>query len=86
MNPVGMALDGKFIDSMCQLIKAIWEDCFGIIICCSHYKALTICHAYGILMYTTVLPATDMPCLRHFYKNAFIIQITNMSPFYLLPP
>ena len=50
MNLVGIALDGKFIVSMCQLVKAIWEDCFGIIICYLQYEALTICHAYGILM------------------------------------
>jgi hypothetical protein len=51
MNPVGMALDGKLIVSMCPLIKAMWEDCFRIIICCSQYEALTICHAYGIQMH-----------------------------------
>jgi len=42
-----MALDEKLIISICQLNKVMWEDCFGIIICCSHYKAVTICYAYG---------------------------------------
>jgi hypothetical protein len=70
-----MTFDGKLIDIMCQLIKAIWEDCFGIIICCLQYEALTICHAYGILMYTTILPATDIPCLRHFYKNTPVVCV-----------
>ena len=51
MNPVGMALDGKLIIGMCKLIKAMWEDCFGIIICCSQNEDLIICHAYGIQMH-----------------------------------
>ena len=49
MNPVGMALDGKLIVSMCQLNKVTWEDFFGIVVCCLQYEPLVICHAYGIL-------------------------------------
>jgi hypothetical protein len=62
-----MALDGKLIVGMCQLIKAMWEDCFGIIICCSQYETLTICHAYGIQMNTH-----DFTCYRYAMPVAFL--------------
>jgi hypothetical protein len=66
MNPVGMALDGKLIVSLCQLGKAIWGDFFGIIICCSQYESVTICHAYGIQINTH-----DFTCYRYAMPTAF---------------
>ena len=66
MNPVGMALDGKLIVSMCRLNKVMWEDFFGIIICCSQYEDLIICHAYGIQMNTH-----DFTCYRYAMPTAF---------------
>jgi len=52
MNPVGMAHDGKYIVDMCKLIKAMWEDFFWLIICCSQFKELPICRACSVKMNT----------------------------------
>jgi hypothetical protein len=67
MNPVGMALDEKLIDNMCQLSKVI---CVGLLLDCYLLFAIRSAH--------------NMPCLRHFYKNALLFEGTCMSLFYVM--
>ncbi len=84
MNPVGMALDGKLIDSMCQLSNAI---CVGLLWdyyllfalrnannmpCLRHSDALKRCEQLPIChAYGILMHLNDAGCYRYAMPTAF---------------
>jgi hypothetical protein len=76
-----MALDGK----VCVIIFSFNQGhlciiAWGFIICHHQYAMPT---AFGCTQ--PILATTDMPCLRHFYKNPQVVEVINMPLFYLTP-